>query len=532
LIQPEIPTGTPVDPVVSNLLGQVPLPNSALAGDQLVTSGFSFNQSSPTNRNQGTTRLDYVVNDRHRLGATYQYTGERNARPDIDTGFRLIPVVSPPVQVPISFADVVALNPGAFTAGLNRNLQTPYYHQWNLSIEHELGWNTALSPRYVGNRGKKLLTNLNVNQIDVTSNGFAADVRRARQNGFLAKAATGTFDPRYNPNIPGSQPLPVINGPLQGGFITNPVVLPFIVEGAAADLAQLYFTNGLFNDFLLPNPNAAFALGLDSLGYLNFNPLQVEVRRRFSRNFGFQANYTWSKALGFGVQGAVDQLRQDFPLDVNNLRLDYRRQIFDVPHAFKANFIFELPFGEGRWYDPNNRFVERLVSRIELTSIFYVGTGAPISIFSSRGIFTPGSSQVDTNLTADQIRDLFGIFETEDVIFYINPSVIGPNGTAVAPDGEAPFPGQVFFNAPAGNPGQLQALQFNGPTVFTWDASIIKNIAITENVGLQFRGEFFNLLNKPIFFSGSLDINSPIFGRITQTLNTPRVVQLAAKITF
>jgi hypothetical protein len=436
------------------------------------------------------------------------------------------------VQVPISFAEIVANNPAAFTTGIDPVLSTPYYHQWNFSVEREIGWDTALSLRYVGNRGVNLLTNINYNQIDVIANGFAADIARAQQNGFLAQQATGVFDPRFNPNIPGSQPLPVINGPLQGGLITNPVVLPFIVQGAAADLAQLYVTNGLFNSFFLPNPNNFFGIVLDNQGYSNYNALQVEVRRRFSRDLGFQANYTWSKALGFGVQGAVDQLRQDFPVDVNNLRLDYRRQLFDVPHAFKANVIYELPFGEGRLYNPNNRFVRRLVSGWAVTSIFYVGTGAPISIFSSRGTFTPGSSQVYTSLTADQIQDLFGIFETEDGIFYINPSVIGPNGTAVADDGEPPFPGQVFFNAPPGDPGQLQALQFNGPTVFTWDASIIQNIAFTERVGLQLRGEFFNVLNHPIFFSGSHDINSPTFGRITQTLNSPRVVQIAAKITF
>ena len=90
----------------------------------------------------------------------------------------------------------------------------------------------------------------------------------------------------------------------------------------------------------------------------------------------------------------------------------------------------------------------------------------------------------------------------------------------------------MFFNAPAGDPGGLQPLQFNGPTVFNWDASVIKNIAITENVGLQLRGEFFNVLNRPVFFISSQNINSTNFGQITQTLNSPRVVQIAAKITF
>ncbi len=122
--------------------------------------------------------------------------------------------------------------------------------------------------------------------------------------------------------------------------------------------------------------------------------------------------------------------------------------------------------------------------------------------------------------------------DTANGVFFIDPSVIGADGRAVAPDGQSPFAGQVFFNAPSGDPGSLQPLQFNGPTNINWDASLIKNIPITERVGVQLRGEFFNVLNHPIFFISSQDINSPNFGQITQTLNLPRVVQLAAKFTF
>jgi len=366
----------------------------------------------------------------------------------------------------------------------------------------------------------------------VVNNGFAAGVGLARQNGFLAEAQTGNFDPRYNPAIPGSQPLPFSNGALSSGLITNPVVVPYIVQGAAADLANLYVTNGLFNGLFLPNPNNYFGIVLDNQGYSTYNALQVEVRRRFSKALGFQANYTWSKALGLGVQGAVDQLRQDFPTDVHNLSIDKRRQLFDTPHAFKANVVYDLPLGDGRWFDPSNAVVDRLVTGWTVTSIVTIATGAPISITSTRGTFTPFASQVYSTLTTGEIRDLFGVRRTSDGIFFIDPSVIGPDGRAVAPDGDAPFPGQVFFNAGPGDPGSLQSLQFNGPMMATWDASVIKNIPLSERVGLQLRGEFFNVTNHPIFFISSQDINDPNFGRITQTLTQPRVVQLAAKITF
>ena len=437
----------------------------------------------------------------------------------------------PEFELPLSFAGIRAQNPAPFIAGVNPDLQTPYYQQWNLSVEREIGWDTAVSARYVGNRGRKLFGNINYNQVDVIGTGFAADVARARQNGFLSLERNGVFNPAFNPDIPGSQQLTVFPNLVAGGVFGAAIVQQYIAQGRAGDLADLYFANGLEGSVaFVPNPNGYFNLVLDNSAYSTYNALQLEVRRRFTKSLGFQANYTWSKAYGFGA--GTGQLRQDFPEDLNDLDRDRRRLLWDTTHNFKANVVYGLPFGDGRWLDPENGILEALVGGWEATSIVSWYSGAPISINTSYGTFTPGGGQVHSTLSTEEVRDLFGIFRTEDGIFYVNPSVIGPNGAAAAPAGQDPFPGQVFFNPGPGEKGSLQLLQFNGPTVFNWDASLIKNVALTEQAALQLRFEFFNVLNKPIFFITSQDINSVNFGRVNQTLNDPRVVQIAAKVTF
>jgi hypothetical protein len=437
----------------------------------------------------------------------------------------------PEVVVPLSYADAFAQNSQLFIAGVKPDLETPYYQQWNLSVERELGWDTALAVRYVGNRGRKLLSNINYNDVDVIGNDFANDVRRAQMNGNLALAQNGVFDPRFNPNIRGSQPLPVFGMIQAGGLLTNPTIRQLIQQGRAADLGQIYFINGFGgSEIFVPNPSTFFSLVLGNEAFSDYNALQVEVRRRFSKDLGFQANYTFSKAYGFGVGTA--QQRQDFPFDVNNLNYDKRRLLFDTTHSFKANATYELPFGDGKRFDPDNGIVDRLVGGWELTSIISWHTGAPISVNSNFGLFRPGSTQVNSTLSADEIRNLLGVQERNGQIYYIDPSVIGPDGRAIAPAGQDPFPGQVFFLPGPGELGTLQFLQFNAPPVFNWDASLIKNISVTERVNAQLRFEFFNVLNTPIFFLTSQDVNSTNFGRITQTLNAPRVVQVAAKITF
>jgi hypothetical protein len=74
---------------------------------------------------------------------------------------------------------------------------------------------------------------------------------------------------------------------------------------------------------------------------------------------------------------------------------------------------------------------------------------------------------------------------------------------------------------------------FHGPIYFNWDASIIKNIRISENVRFQIRGEAFNVLNRANFvIPGQFaNVASSTFGRMTGSF-TPRIVQFVGRIEF
>jgi hypothetical protein len=71
------------------------------------------------------------------------------------------------------------------------------------------------------------------------------------------------------------------------------------------------------------------------------------------------------------------------------------------------------------------------------------------------------------------------------------------------------------------------------------DFSVIKRFAITERVGADFRAEFFNLFNHPQFGLPNADLASGFgnqvngnLGTIIYTVNNPRLIQLALKVTF
>ena len=83
--------------------------------------------------------------------------------------------------------------------------------------------------------------------------------------------------------------------------------------------------------------------------------------------------------------------------------------------------------------------------------------------------------------------------------YVVDPSVIGPDGRAVAPDGARRFSGQVFFNPGAGDIGALQRRMFSGPWTFDMDAGIQKLTHITEHQTVEFRMEAGNVFNHPTF---------------------------------
>ena len=96
-----------------------------------------------------------------------------------------------------------------------------------------------------------------------------------------------------------------------------------------------------------------------------------------------------------------------------------------------------------------------------------------------------------------------------------------------------------FTNPGPSELGNLPRFGWNGPSQFNWDFGLIKRTSVTEDVNIEFRGEFFNFTNRPNFNVGNeaqtdsrLNINSSNFGRISFTNNSARIVQLSLKVTF
>ena len=446
---------------------------------------------------------------------------------------------------------------------IDPNLQVQRNYEYNFGIQREIGFQSVLEVRYVGGYSKELTRSIDYGQVDIRNNGFLADFIRARANLALTGNAGCT--------TAGCQTLTVFPNLGGAGLLADPTVVGQLQAGTPADLAVIYVQNNLAGTVnFMPNPNSGVVNFTTNGGRYNYNAFQTEFRRRFTQGLSLTANYTFQKILT-NVTGSTDEVNQtrvEPLLDNLDPSRDYGRAIYDRTHTFNFNGLYELPFGNGKRWLNQGGWVDRVFGGFQFSSIINISSGVPTTIIDGRGTLNRVARSLTqpatSTLSASQIQDLFGVFNTPNGIFIINPSVLFATATApgqptltgvdltkplpagysissvrgASAVGSAPFAGQVFFPNAPGSTGNLQRNSFNGPMYFNWDAGLVKNIRLTENTRLQIRGEIFNVLNNANFFAGSnpgiLDVSSTSFGRLTASgsVYAPRIVQFGARFEF
>lgn len=494
-------------------------PDNALGGNQ----GLQLT-SNVLNPNTGTTALNERI----------------SSLPNVPT---------PVFGGPRTFAQVNA-SQGLFGTvfAVDPKIQSPVVQEYSFGITREIGFDTAVEVRYVGTRSTNLLRGVDLNQVDIRNNGFAADFDRARSNLVLCNATPGcNTGGNFNTNVAGSQALTVFPNLGGGGLLTNSTITNNLIAGVPADLATIFVQNGLAGTVnFLRNPNAGVVDLLGNFGRFHYDSLQVDVRRRPTHGLALNANYTFSKNLTNAV--GTGQTRFEPLLDNLNPDLEESRADFDQSHRFNVLASYDLPFGNGQRFGNTNGWLDKVIGGWNIGSTLSFGTGAPITITDARGTLNragrSGRQTALTNLTTEQLKDLSGIFRTPNGIFFLPPEVLGRNpdgtiNTAIGGTGRGAngfgspnFDGQIFFNNLPGTTSGLQRAILTGPTVYNVDLTFIKRIVVTERAKVKIQADMFNAFNHTTFVPGQFqDVNSTNFGRIT-TAFAPRVIQVALRVEF
>jgi len=404
----------------------------------------------------------------------------------------------------------------------DHNLRTPYVQQWMLSVQREVIKDTIVEVAYVGNKGTKLYRDYNINQTDIRSNGFLESFLIAQKNLDLATAAGASTGANYNASISGSRPVGIV-ATLNGGTIPSSQN-PDISQGQAGNLAQTLDRPATLASAGLPDNFFRAYPQFELLGFgctcsaSNYHSLQTQVVHR-ANTLTLQGSWTYSRAIDdFSGRGdGIGAVR-----DIRDRRLEKGPADFDATHIVRGSFVYELPFGRGRtWGNGLGRTLNQIVGGWQINGLVDAATGNPLTITSGRRTlaYTPLASE--GNSTADFNGDARSIQPTTD----------SQGRRILVTDVQR---AQFSFPA-AGSPGAAGRNAFRNAGFWNMNFSMYKNFRITERSKLQFRSEFFNVLNHAVMENlpnERKNLSSADFGRFVAQRNDPRIMQFALKFEF
>ncbi len=473
-----------------------------------------------------------------------------------------VPLVTPVFKMPITDRDNFLLNSanGLWTA--DPNLRAAYVHQFSFGIEREIMKDTALEIRYSGNRAPNTWRALDINEVNIFENGFLQEFKNAQIN-LAARGGTS-----FAPGCVGCVPLPILDrffGVTAGGtavagssayssttFISNLNNNNVGTMASTLSFNSAYRTNrenvavGIPANFFVANPNATFARVLTNDSFSNYNALEIELRKRFSHGLQFQADYTWSKAMGDATD-AQGNNQSDLVsrLTLRNKRLDYRRSTQDQKQRFVANAVYELPFGKGRAFlHSSNDFLDRLVGGWSMGGIVTWSTGVPFYIASGRATFNNGTANNGaqlTGITFDAFKKNVGLFKTPGGIFFVNPNLLDLTRDASGKVTKSTLKAGLMSAPAPGTFGDFPVNGLDGPRYFNFDLSLIKRIRITERVRFELKATAINILNHPNFIfpvnstgggTNVLNFDSTTFGLVTVQRSISRQFNFIGQLRF
>ena len=254
-------------------------------------------------------------------------------------------------------------------------------------------------------------------------------------------------------------------------------------------------------------------------GVSRYNSLQASLQHRYARGFTLQLNYTFSKSIddiGTGLQGNSGGGDQVLPF-TNPFYDKMLKGLsdFDHKHRVVTSYVWDIPAG-------NMKGAARAtLGGWQLTGVQQYQTGSPMTVVS-------GKDNSLTSLGRDR--------------------AIATGADPGQPGGDPLlqwFNRAAFGLNPTGTAGTLGKGILRGPNMLSWDMGAFKKIPLgSERVGLQFRAEFFNIFNHPMFNNPATSLSDGNYGKITQTLANagatqgditsggPRVIQFALKMSF
>jgi Carboxypeptidase regulatory-like domain/TonB dependent receptor len=403
---------------------------------------------------------------------------------------------------------------------IDYNYKSPYMIQYNASVQQQLPWDMGLSVGYVGNHGIHLSTIRESNPIFPTSTGPCGDPASLCVDGVVQ--FWDTASPNYHPI----------------------------------------------------NPNMPSTINIATTSESRYNALQIVLNKRTTHGLEFQTSFTHSRVTddtqgqenvrdchaAAGLQG----------VDPRHPKVDSGPACFNIPNNWEFSMVYHLPSIAGKGFLP------MAANGWWMGSIASIQSGVPFSVItaaqrSNSGVLQGQNDRVNINTpaliaaypcTSQPGQPKAGNnpcpfftpipFDPNTVITGNINQWYNPAMFSIAPDFPTAFPGNCPAAIAPCTIGQLGTSARDilyGPHTRNWNFSLVKDTKLGflgESGSVQFRTEFFNVLNHPNFatpsslnFTGDPSHLSPFLekfgksaGAITSTIQTPRQIQFALRVQF
>lgn len=260
-------------------------------------------------------------------------------------------------------------------------------------------------------------------------------------------------------------------------------------------------------------------INLPNYGSSTYHSFLFNAEKRMNNGLTLLASFTFGKLVADSLFALNDGGQTEgtnvtgFQSGKYNRGVERAIEATDSAKRFVVSGVYELPFGKGKRYVNSNKVAVWLAGGWQLNSIFVRQDGLPLIVrgATNNAANRPNSTGISANLASDQ-RSRLRWFDASQ---FVNP------------------PAFTF-----GNVGRTLP-DVRSPGIVTMDASVAKNIGITDKLRLQFRAEAFNLLNHTNFRAPDTNFVAGPDGRnasgsfgVISGARDPRIGQLGLKLIF
>ena len=245
-------------------------------------------------------------------------------------------------------------------------------------------------------------------------------------------------------------------------------------------------------------------------GRADYDALQARMQKRMSGGLSYTVAYTWGKALGDFLDhlsaggGAVGNA----PGSTYAMEKDYGLLAFDIKHRLVSSFIYELPFGPGRRFEPSG-LAGAIVGGWSVNGILTLSGGRPFTVTTTDQAGTGPGRIARANCLGDAVPDGFN----QGVDSWMDPA--------------------AFAATTLRTYGNCANNTVRGPGSKSMNLSVFRSINLGAEKRAELRLETFNLFNWVNYGVPAANIsNLGTFGRITSSIGDQREVQLALKFYF